>query len=314
MRALRDIYCQRRNRPACRLPDHQMIMETRVRTATVEISSADISQIRAIEHFKSSIYHDLDLNATVEFFTKRYVEPLKRYVDITQAVAADCAAGYGWFTIAYLLAEGKGIVAADVDRERLLAAEEIAGILELSDRIKFVHASLPELSLGDNEVEIFVSIETLEHIGKQNILRALQKMKVCTSQAILLTTPNRLFPIVAHDTRLPFLHWLPAKRRNLIATMFGRAEMNHENDFLSPLELQMLGNKFAPVSRCLTFPDYKSYEAHYPFYLPYGPNEQERWQTMPLWAKATYYKWACGLFRQYSHWVMPSLARIFLRT
>jgi len=212
-----------------------------------------------------------------------------------------------------LLAGGKRAIAADLDEERLAAAREIATVLSIEDRMKFIHAPIQDITLKENEADIFVSIETLEHIGKKNIKTALRKIKDCASKVILLTTPNKLFPVIAHDTRLPFLHWLPAKRRSSLAKLFGREKSNDENDFLSPLDFRILTPKFKPVSTCLTFSTFKEYIDHYPFYLPYGDNEKERWKVKPYLIKPAYYKTASGVFGRCSYWVMPTLASIFVR-
>lgn len=275
------------------------------------ISQAEINHIKAIPYLQNSIYRDLDIAATLDFFVRRYVRPLSKLFDISQASVIDCGAGYGWFSFAYLLAGGKEAVAADVDPLRLQAGTEISHILGIKQKMSFIHAPIQDLPLNKDEVDIFVSIETLEHVGKTNIRPALVRIRDVASQGILITTPNKLFPAIAHDTRLPIAHWLPASIRQPYAKLFGRQNMNANNDFLSPLDVRVFMDKFRPISSCLTFQDFASFKAHYPFYLPYDiPN---RWQHHPGILKSAYYKGASMLLGRFSYWVMPSLSRIFVR-
>jgi len=277
-----------------------------------QLSNDQVQRIRLVSNFKESIYSNLDISATLDFFLKRYVRPLSRHVNIQDSVVVDCASGYGWFSFAYLMAGGKRAIAVDSDVNRLSAAAKIAEILSVDKRIEFVCAGLQDLPFREKEVDIFVSIETLEHIGKNNIIPALQNIKKCTSKVVLLTTPNKLFPIVAHDMKLPFVHWFPVDLRRMLAKLLGREKMGYKNEFVSPFDLQILRNIFRPASTCMSFSNYKDYIDHYPFYLPYGDNDKIRWQAKPSFMKAIYFMIASLIFRQNSYWIMPSLSSIFV--
>jgi ubiquinone/menaquinone biosynthesis C-methylase UbiE len=279
----------------------------------VSVDQATISQIQSSSHFKNSIYRSLDIEGTLEYFHRRYVNPLQKWFDISNSVVVDCGAGYGWFSIAYLLAGGLRVIAADPDTDRLRSAEEIARLFAVDNRMEFLNTTLETLPMSTDEADIFVSIETLEHVGKENILPALQHMKQIASQGILITTPNKLFPAIAHDTRLPFAHWLSPSARQSYANLFGRGSANANNAFVSPRDLNSLADKFKPVSSCLTFSDFEEYKSHFPYYLPYGKNEAKRIQNSPSPMKAAYFKYASKLFGTNSYWVMPSLATIFVR-
>ncbi len=277
------------------------------------VSQEMILDIRSIPYFKNSIYKDLDIAGTLDFFARRYVKPLAAKLDISTGTALDCAAGYGWFSIAYLLSGGKAAIAVDIDVERLKAAEEIARIFGVHSRMEFIESSIEDISLPADSVDLFVSVETLEHIGYNKLQSALVKIREITSQVVLITTPNKFFPIVAHDTRLPFIHWLPPRYRGTYARLFGRSDMDEGNEFLSPLHLNTLLDKFQPATSCLVFENYDHYKAHFPFYLPYGSNEKNRFHTQPSMLKEMYYKVLSSTLGPYSYWMMPSLARIFLR-
>jgi len=288
-------------------------MQTKKINYLVQVNDSASAHIRAIPHLKNSIYHNLDISGTLDFFTRRYVNPLARLFDISNAVIVDCAAGYAWFAIAYILAGGKAAIAVDVDAGRLAAAKEIARILSVHQAIDFITAPIQEIPLSPNQADIFVSVETLEHIGQENIPAALHRIKEIASQGVLLTTPNKFFPMVAHDTFLPFAHWLSPGLRHIYAKLCSRETMNHNNHFLSPVDLNILLDKFKPASSCLTFHDFEDYYNHFPFYLPYGSNEAERCCTQPSAAKAAYYRLASALLKHRAYWVMPSLGQIFVR-
>jgi len=280
---------------------------------TVQVSDIHVNRIRSIPHFRASIYRDLEIGNTLDFFTRRYVRPLVEHLNISESVVVDCACGYGWFSFAYLLAGGKKAIAVDLDAERLLAAKEIAKILSVDNRMAFINSEIQEIPLASNEADIFVSIETLEHIGRNNIITALCRIKDIAAKGVIITTPNKFFPAVAHDTCLPFIHWLPTKRRRGYARLFGREELDQGNEFLTPLDLNILRGKFKPVSACLTFRNFEDYRNHFPFYQPYGPDESERLQVRPAATKALYYMVASKVFGANSYWVMPSLSRLFIR-
>jgi hypothetical protein len=177
----------------------------------------------------------------------------------------------------------------------------------------FINSEIQAIPLASNDADIFVSIETLEHIGRNNIITALSRIKDIAAKGVIITTPNKLFPVVAHDTCLPFIHWLPTKKRRRYARLFGREELDEGNDFLTPLDLNILRDKFKPVSACLTFRNFEDYRNHFPFYQPYGADESERLQVRPAATKAIYYKVASRVFGANSYWVMPSLSRVFIR-
>lgn len=277
----------------------------------LSISVEEAESIHSISYFRESIYRDLDISGTINFFMRRYIQPLSKTFDISNCVAMDCGAGFGWFSIAYLMAGGKAVIAVDPDSERLEAAKKIAAALSVLNRMEFIVSPIQNIPLTTNQVDLFVSIETMEHVGKSNIKPALERIKDITSQGVLLTTPNKFFPVVAHDTRLPLIHWLPPSRRKKYARLFGREQLDDGNDFISPLDIGILLDKFQPTSTCLTFQSFNDYQDHFPFYLPYGSDEKKRSVKRPSWRQSLYYRIASTLFGRHSYWVMPSLSHIF---
>ena len=282
-------------------------------TFNILINEIDIESIKNIPYFQSSVYHDLNISATLEFFSKRYVAPINSFINITNSTVVDCGAGHGWFSIAYILAGGKCAVAVDVDEKRLDTAFKIAKILDIDDKIKFLVAPIHAIPLSRDYADFFVSIETLEHVGKDQIQGSLQRIKDIASQGVLITTPNKYFPVIAHDSQLPFAHWLPKDARTQYSKLFGREKNNENNDFLSPFDMNVLFDKFEPATSCLTFLNFSDFIHHYPFYLPYGANDNQRWKQKPSVFKSGYYRLVSTIFGKKSHWVMPNMAHIFIR-
>lgn len=275
------------------------------------ISEETIESIRKISYFRESFYRDLNIFGTIDFFMRRHVQPLSKIFDISNCIAMDGGAGFGWFSIAYLLAGGRGVVAVEPDRERLEAAKKIATVFSVVDKMEFIVSPIQNIPNMSNTIDLFVSIETMEHVGKNNIVPAFKRMKEIATQGILLTTPNKFFPVVVHDTRLPFIHWLPPARRKKYARLFGREKLDEGNDFISPSDIGILLDKFQPTSTCLTFQSFKDYQDHFPFYLPYGSNEKSRVVQRPSRGQSLYYRIASAALGRHSYWIMPSLAHIF---
>ncbi len=260
----------------------------------------------------NSFYRDLDVDQTLDYMRRRYVEPLRRFVDIEQAILADCAAGYGWLSFAYLQAGGHRAILVDPDAERLKAAAKIAEMLGLAGRCEFVCAYLQDLKIAP--VEIFASIETLEHVGRDNIAASMQVIASTALKAVVVTTPNKWFPAVAHDTGLPFAHWMPLWLRTRYAIAAGRGNRARTNAFLSPMDLRPLeSHGFRPASKFQTFATYEEFAAFYPHYLPYGPNERERLRKSPKAGLAAFVWLAGTLAGKRSFAISPNLSSIWVR-
>jgi len=277
------------------------------------VTDAQTEEIRKAQGLADSFYHDLDIRGTLQFFVNRYVRPLQQLVDIGTCTAVDCAAGHGWFSFAYVLSGGRRAIAVDMDPVRIMACQQIANVLGVADKMEFIVSPIQSIPLAENSAEIFVSLETLEHVGKGNIQPAMEKICSIASKLVVVTTPNRLFPAVAHDTRLPFIHWLPPTWRRGPAKLCGRAHLDAGNDFLTPWDLSPLKAKFRPVSRCMTFASFQEYQGQYPFYLPYGRRAADRLKQRPHPLLSLYMRAATATLGTRAYWVMPSLASIMVR-
>lgn len=277
------------------------------------ISPPHARQIRALGHLAEGNYPNLDIDGTIDFMTRRYVTPMAQRYDLSEVTLADGAAGYGWLSIAFLLRGGREAILIDPDRERLESAAEICHILGIANRCRFINRTLQDTGLESDSVDIFASIETLEHVGRPNIRNCLSEIARITKSLVVLTTPNRLFPVVAHDTKLPFAHWLPRPLRRLYARPFGRLPMEKGNRFLAPWDLQPLTQKFEPDSRIATFRTLDELKRFYPHYLPYGSDPAHRLRQRPnplLWRYQTV---IAALLSTRSYWLSPNLASVWIR-
>src|SRR5262245_11486486 len=133
------------------------------------ISPPHARQIRALSHLAEGNYQSLDIDGTIDFMTRRYVTPMAQRYDLSEVTLADGAAGYGWLSIAFLLRGGREAILIDPDAERLESAEEICHILGIANRCRFINRTLQDTGLEDESVDIFASIETLEHVGRPNV-------------------------------------------------------------------------------------------------------------------------------------------------
>lgn len=245
--------------------------------------------------------------------TRRYLAPIAQRFDLGEVTLADCAAGYGWLSIAFLLRGGKEAILIDPDAARLANAKEICRILGVANRCRFLNRSLQDTGLDNDSVDIFASIETLEHVGRANIRDCVREIARVTRSLVLVTTPNRLFPVVAHDTGLPFAHWMPRPLRRIYASPFGRLPLEHGNRFLAPWDLQPLAAKFVPDSRFTTFRTADELKRFYPHYLPYGADAARRTRHRPNPLLLRYQMMIATLLRTRSYWLAPNLASVWVR-
>jgi SAM-dependent methyltransferase len=272
------------------------------------ISGKQISDIREIPYFKESVYAGLDIPKTLEFYTKRYVDQLKDFTVIDyKTVIADIGAGFGWLSFAFLFSTNCTVIAVEPDKKRLDAGRQIAKILGVSGRIKWRTGGLGALPLHDHEADVVYCIEVLEHVYRNPM--AVPDLCRITRNFLVITTPNLWFPVIAHDTRLPFCHWLPVNLRKPYAKLFGRENEENDNLFWSPVSLRKQMNGFKPVSKWLHYSSLKKFKQTYPFYLPYGNGSYVR---KPGRMKMLYYSIIAklGLF---SHYLTPSLSYVFKR-
>jgi SAM-dependent methyltransferase len=271
------------------------------------ISDEQQKAILRVPHFGQSHYASWDLNDNLDFYMFHFVEPyLARPEDAGIRVVADVGAGYGWLAIAFALRTRLRIVAIDVNAPRLVAAERIARILGVADRIDWRVGAAGSLPLGEQEADLTYCIEVVEHTGKDpGVIRDLGRV---TRGALVITSPNRLFPVIGHDTCLPFCHWLPLPMRDLYASLFGRKKYQDGNLFWSPGELAAILADFERISSFFQFADYNEYARAARALAA----EQRAPRSRSKAARDRYYRLA-SLAGRSAVYILPNLASTFRR-
>lgn len=275
-----------------------------------KITADQEKQILSLPFLSTTIYSDLDVRKTLEYMVKRYIISIQEKIDISESTLVDCGSGFGWLAFAFILSGGKSVTLCEIDEDRLEDAKSIARILGIDEQCTFVRCAMQDLEFKENEFDIFASIETLEHVGEANIDKCLRIIERVTKSMIILTTPNKLFPLVLHDNKIPFSHWIPSRHRKYYTSLFGLNETT-PNDFVSPIRLNVLKKKFHPVSSTLTFKSYEDWKSSYPFYSPY--NSGNRWKEKPPIILKGLYRLLSLFFGKNSYVLAPNLCRIWMR-
>ncbi|BDT60688.1 hypothetical protein MasN3_41820 [Massilia varians] len=266
------------------------------------LSDDAIARIRCVDHFRNSEYAGLDLNAVIDSYVHNFVEPLLR-VQPEPAVVADIGAGYGWLACAFALRTKARVVVVEYGEARLEAARRIAGILGVAERMEWINASIASLPIPDRSVDAAYCIEVIEHTGiDPAYLRELARI---TRDVLVITSPNKLFPVIGHDTELPFCHWLPLSARDVYARLFRRAHMQDNNLFWTPGRVFAALHDFRRTSSFLQFEDYAHYRTA-------QPHIGGRGGLLGL-CKRIYFK-AVAALGPYGIYVSPNIASTYRRS
>ncbi len=101
--------------------------------------------------------------------------------------------------------------------------------------------------INDFKSDLVISSATIEHVGNfNNQVAKVKNMILLSKKYIVITTPNRFYPLEFH-TKIPFLHWLPKnifRRALLFFNMKYFADQNNLN-LLSKRELIKILNLFS---------------------------------------------------------------------
>lgn len=244
----------------------------------------------------------------VDFFLRFYHRPLSKLVDLGGATALECASGFGHAALAYVVAGGARILGVDRTEARVRAANALAERVGLADRARFEVGDIHDLP-GDR-VDVTVTLQTLEHVPRA--VEALSSLASLTRQAVVLSTPNRLFPKDGHDSGLLFSHWLPpGARRRWVALR--RPQVRVLNTFLTPMQIDSTLQGFRRATVAYNFPSLEEWLDQFPCFFPYAGRgrflparaERRRWQ-----AAATAYR----LLGQKAQYLAPMFEGIYVRT
>lgn len=225
------------------------------------ISNEQAAAIRQIDHFCNSEYQRLDLDALVDEYMQNFVQPLIALTGPPRSVA-DIGAGYGWLAFAFALGTDAEITMMEYDPKRSQAAQQIAAVLGIAHRIRWLVGSIAAIPLNDREIDAVYCVEVIEHTGVEDAYVA----ELCriSNDVLVITTPNKVFPIIRHDTVLPFCHWLPLRARDIYAGWFGRRNLQQNNLFWSPRRLLGAVSGFERQSRFLQFASHAQYREAQP--------------------------------------------------
>jgi SAM-dependent methyltransferase len=222
------------------------------------LTTDQITRILAVAHFKDSREARQDLGMLYLSYALGFVDLLDTYrLDRPSTLVADVGTGYGWLAIALALRTEARVIAMDSNENRLRAARQIAAILGCEHRIDWIVGSLPHLPFADQAVDVTFCVEVIEHVG--NSRGVVHDLGRVTKDLLVITSPNRNFPIIRHDTGLPFCHWLPLPIRKKYAMLCGRAHLQDNNMFWSPAMVAAAIPKFQRESRFLQFLNFRHF-------------------------------------------------------
>lgn len=246
---------------------------------------------------------------SVDYFVRFFHNPLRTVLGNLSMDALECASGYGLNAIAYLLSGGASIRGYDIDQARIAFASELAERLGLGDRASFQYGDIHALPASPS-VGVVFTLQTLEHVPRP--LEALRALADRAEKAIVISTPNRLFPIDGHDTGLAFAHWLSNAQRKRYASWRG-APTAQLCSFLSAFDIDATIPDFELRTHAYNFARLSDWLDQYPCFFPYGP-DGGRW----LGARKHRFRWRCakGAFRvagAAARMVAPVLEGIYVR-
>lgn len=108
--------------------------------------------------------------------------------------------------------------------------------LDLSEfKEKFPSANIVKgdgrnINFQDNSFDLVLSNATIEHVGSfENQIQFLKECNRVCKKLVIVTTPNRLYPVDFH-TRLPLLHLFPKKIHRKILKMLGEEFLSKEEN------------------------------------------------------------------------------------
>jgi SAM-dependent methyltransferase len=104
--------------------------------------------------------------------------------------------------------------------------------------IRYVQGDACALPFDDGAFDVVFSNAVIEHVGGRERQRRLVSEALRVGRRVFLTTPNRLFPLEVHS-RLPFVHWLPARLSSRLYDALGK-EAAKDLRLLSPRSFESL--------------------------------------------------------------------------
>ena len=271
------------------------------------VEADQVEKILSVPHFRDSHYAKWNINRLLGMYIVCFVDQILKYDKEAKIdTIADVGTGYGWLAIACALRTAAKIIAVDVNAERLAAAKEISALFGVKERIDWRVGSIGELPLDDQHADVTFCVEVIEHVGLDR--KIVYDLGRTTRDFLVITTPNKIFPLINHDTSLPFCHWLPLRARDHYAALFGRRRLQDNNLFWSPSRLLSALGDFDRTSGFLQFATYSDFVSAEHLLEP-DPTEGG---AKLRWAKNAYYRLASFAGKN-SIYILPNLASTFRR-
>ena len=111
---------------------------------------------------------------------------------------------------------------------------------------KSITSKFSNKNIKDLKCDLVISSATIEHVGNfKNQVFKVKNMISLSNKYVVITTPNRFYPIELH-TKLPLIHWLPKKlfRKILIFLNMNYFADEKNLNLLSKNELKKILNIF----------------------------------------------------------------------
>ena len=180
-----------------------------------------------------SVKEDLhyQLSGQIEHYLEKLSYIMRWIVDKRKiSLVLDAGTGFGGPFIAFFHLMSKHLggkflsILLDIDVDAVRIARERIKEHRLTSETCFLVADIRYLPLRRNVMDVCLSIAVLEHLAHRgNVIAAIREMfRVLKPGGLLyIQTENRLWPLDTHDTRLPFIRWLPDKIASFIARKLG---------------------------------------------------------------------------------------------
>lgn len=116
---------------------------------------------------------------------EKYYFALKKVKSTDRVIDAACGRGYGSFLLAQ---KAKEVIGLDIDEPSL--SDAIADFK--LNNLKFLKGNVAKLDFDDNSFDVFVSIETIEHLNEQDQNKFLMEIKrvLKPNGVLILSTPD----------------------------------------------------------------------------------------------------------------------------
>lgn len=124
---------------------------------------------------------------------------------------------------------------------------------------KSITSNFSKKEINNLKSDLVISSAVIEHVGNfKNQTNKVRNMINLSKKYIMITTPNRFFPIEVH-TKLPLIHWLPKKMFRKIL-LFLRMDYFAREKNLNLLDISELKKILDTFSREIS---YKIYNIHF---------------------------------------------------